>query len=83
MNRITDRCKNINVPQTSFAGGKNKWYRLEFLWVGSVHESHFSQLVKTSCSENMVDVQFYECVNLKGQPAFTFYLLAALKSGLW
>ena len=23
VNRITDRCKNINLPQTSFAGGKN------------------------------------------------------------
>ena len=22
VNRITDRCKNINLPQTSFAGGK-------------------------------------------------------------
>ena len=25
MNRITDRCKNITLPQTSFAGG-NKWH---------------------------------------------------------
>ena len=24
MNRMTDRCKNITLPQTSFAGG-NKW----------------------------------------------------------
>ena len=24
MNRITDRCKNITLPQTSFAGGKNR-----------------------------------------------------------
>ena len=23
MNRMTDRCKNITLPQTSFAGGKN------------------------------------------------------------
>ena len=23
VNRITDRCKNITLPQTSFAGGKN------------------------------------------------------------
>ena len=24
MNRMTDRCKNITLPQTSFAGGKNR-----------------------------------------------------------
>ena len=23
VDRMTDRCKNINLPQTSFAGGKN------------------------------------------------------------
>ena len=25
LNRITDRCKNITLPQTSFAGGKKKF----------------------------------------------------------
>ena len=26
MNRMTDRCKNITLPQTSFAGGNDKRY---------------------------------------------------------
>ena len=26
VNRMTDRCKNITLPQTSFAGGKNMLY---------------------------------------------------------
>ena len=26
MNRMTDRCKNITLPQTSFAGGNNQLY---------------------------------------------------------
>ena len=25
VNRMTDRCKNITLPQTSFAGGKNSF----------------------------------------------------------
>ena len=25
VNRITDTCKNITLPQTSFAGGKKDW----------------------------------------------------------
>ena len=25
VNRMTDRCKNITLPQTSFAGGNKKW----------------------------------------------------------
>ena len=27
VNRMTDKCKNITLPQTSFAGGKNGWNR--------------------------------------------------------
>ena len=27
MNRMTDRCKNITLPQTSFAGGNKKYQR--------------------------------------------------------
>ena len=29
MNRMTDRCKNITLPQTSFAGGNKKAFQLE------------------------------------------------------
>ena len=29
VNRMTDRCKNITLPQTSFAGGKNVTWRIQ------------------------------------------------------
>ena len=34
-NRMTDRCKNITLPQTSFAGGKNDLISVGVFWMGA------------------------------------------------
>ena len=46
VNRMTDRCKNITLPQTSFAGGNEQWQALvtENPWVLLAQQTNVSVL---------------------------------------
>ena len=45
VNRMTNRCKNIILPQTSFAGGKNTMLTI-FRFPDNVHPQNAMQLIR-------------------------------------
>ena len=36
VNRMTDACENITLPQTSFTGGKNSTHCCQYLWISKL-----------------------------------------------
>ena len=44
MNRMTNRCKNITLPQTSFAGGKNSSNKVDLIYSLSFSKTFANRL---------------------------------------
>ena len=60
MNRMTNRCKNITLPQTSFAGGNYK--------LGS-YKTFLTREIKTKV-DRVTELYWYEAENKDNNLAF-------------